>query len=190
MTIDHWLASALFGLEEGVHARLEAEYRTHVQDALEAGESEAQAVAALGDPLRLNGQLQRDYLTVQEAAWTDETAATFTRPNWNWLLLGAALVLTVIQGDRWPQMWGFWVLTLVVLLIHWASLRWLTRRRAALLIPAVLVPLQLVGVSGPIPTSWAASAPWIGNGLLLGAGLWLVMLLPRWRLWRKVWLHG
>ncbi|MGY2896954.1 HAAS signaling domain-containing protein [Deinococcus sp. UYEF24] len=190
MTLDAWLTSALSGLDSGVRARLGAEYRAHVQDALEAGETEAQAVVALGDPSRLNVQLQRDYLTVQEAAWTDKAAATFVRPVWIWLLLGAVVVLTAIQGDRWPQMWGFWVVTVLVLLVRWAALRWLTQRPAALLLLAIVLPLQLMGLSGPLQTSSDALATWAGNGLIAVAVIWLIALLPRRRIWRKVWLHG
>ena len=172
MTLDHWLASALFGLEQGVHARLKAEYRSHVLDAQEAGETESQAVAALGAPNRLNVQLQLEYLTTHEAVWIDKAAQQFTVPASSWVIIGGTVLLTVLQGDRWAQMWSFWMVSLAVL------------------ITAVLLPVQLMGVSGPLPTDWAALVTWTGNGLLLAAGVWLVALLPRWQVWRKVLLHG
>lgn len=190
MTPEHWLASALAGLEMQARTRLEAEYTAHFRDALAATGDEARALAELGNPSDLNRQLQHRYLTTEEAGWIDRYVAQLFRPAWAYGLVLAVAALTIMQGAGWAGMWGVWLITALALLVRGVGPRLMSGRRTALLVVAVIVPAQLVGLAGPLPGTPAQLLTALINAGLFAAGIWAVFIFPRRQVWRKVFFQG
>jgi hypothetical protein len=190
MTLEHWLASALVGLEAQARTRLEAEYTAHFRDALAATGDAALALAELGNSSELNRQLRRSYLTVEEAGWIDRYVAEFSRPAWTYGLVGVVVLFTALQGAGWLGMWGMWSITALALTVRALGPRFTSPRRMALLVVAVVVPVQLVGLAGPLPQTPAQWQLGLVNAALFLTGVWTVLILPRLQVWRKVLRHG
>jgi uncharacterized membrane protein len=190
MTLQHWLTPALVNLEAQARTRLEAEYTAHLRDALTATGDEAQALAQLGNPSELNRQLQRSYLMVEEAGWIDRYVAELSRPAWAYGLVCAVVVLTAVQGAGWAGMWGMWLVTALALSVRALAPRFTSPRRASLLVVAVVIPLQLVGLTGPLPQTLAQLLTGLINAVLFLIVTGLVFILPRLQVWRKVLWHG
>lgn len=125
-----WVEAATGGLPAGVVCRVAAEAGAHVQDATEAGCSEAEAVHALGDPGQVRRALGRTYLPEERLRELREGSARFVSyVTWGlpmWYVLAA-----VIGGVLAPPFSG-WRLTAPALMLLLVTLFWRWTSRLAL----------------------------------------------------------
>lgn len=162
MNLNQWLTAALRDLDPQARARLDAEYTAHFHDALDVTGSEAQALASLGDPERLNGQLKRQYLTTDEVSWIDRYAATIAQPYWGWILAGVMLFymlfITQLRGTTWLNLGLVGGSTVLVVLGRALAIWYLSRRKAAsivaLLALTVFIPATQIGISLTALKDW------------------------------------
>ncbi|MFC4639206.1 hypothetical protein [Deinococcus hohokamensis] len=131
MTPEQWLSLATHGLVPEAQRRVRAEYLAHLEDALEAGEEQAEVVSGWGDPVQAGRDLRRAHLTIQDA----EHLTPGYAPSWKgfWRAQAEdALVVAVpvifllrdfLTGSAKPEDVGL-SLSMVATLLMVGGLRW------------------------------------------------------------------
>jgi len=176
MTLQWWLMVATADLPAEVVARVRAESAGHVQDAVEAGEPEALAVQALGDPECVHRELHCLYLNDarlralrQEPPRLSVALAWGMPPVYGLLMVSIELFFPVGSVSGWRLIAPGLVLLTMALLWSVTSRQTAERRTLwrtfwTVQGPQVLVPLHwtLQGWYGePITWAWFIPVFWL-----------------------------
>lgn len=187
MTPEHWLNVATHGLAPEPAARVQAEYLAHLEDALEAGETESHVLREWGDPHRANDAFCRAHLTVSDAGMLHPGYA-LSAAGWRravteeidgWLIPLFSVFLNQVAGSFVRALCGAGVILLLVPTIRWLLIAGLRLSGAARVVTAWLI------------SSWGAALTLVGLfirkfDLPVGpaaAALALLSLPWLWRLW-------
>lgn len=183
LTPQLWLDIACYGLAPASAARVRAEHLAHLEDALEAGETESQVLREWGDPHRANDAFCRAHLTVSDAGMLHPGYA-LSAAGWRravaeeidgWVIPLFGVFLNQVAGWFVRALCGAGVILLLVPTIRWLLIAGLRLSGAARVVTAWLISswgaaLTLVGLFirkfdlpvGPAAVALALlSLPWL-----------------------------